>query len=447
MYRPLWSEGALLSPQQFQQQAHWEAYNNECIAHLSLVHPWGVEAAEFDSELLALQRLQALKIRVRLPDGTLVDTGCADLLPATRELAHEELSDKEQVIVLLALPILQSNTSNVQTTAEIVERPLRYWQEWVSVQDAFGPEEESMAVARHSLSLRFDFEQNDEYIVCPLARLVRDGRSGWKVDSGFIPPLLSFAAHNELVLSLDRLLTQLQAKRRRLMGMRRESNQRMADFAVADVSLFWLLNALNTHVTVLSELLTRPARHPEQVYFELTKLAGALLTFSLDHDVEDIPPYDHHQPETVFPPLFALISDLLEASLPSRMVAIDLVKINGHQWKAPLNDIRLREEADFYLSVRSSLPAHQLLEQFPKLCKVGAPDDVNNIVNVALNGVPLIALSQVPAVIPLRMENQYFALDMKHPAAISMLESGVCMFYVPDLLGNIQLELFAVLRA
>lgn len=39
--RPLWAAGTLLSPQQFQQQARWEAYTNECIAHLSLVNPWG----------------------------------------------------------------------------------------------------------------------------------------------------------------------------------------------------------------------------------------------------------------------------------------------------------------------------------------------------------------------------------------------------------------------
>lgn len=42
---------------------------------------------------------------------------------------------------------------------------------------------------------------------------------------------------------LEQLLTQLRARLGRLMDMRRESNERMADFAVADVSLFWLLNA------------------------------------------------------------------------------------------------------------------------------------------------------------------------------------------------------------
>jgi predicted component of type VI protein secretion system len=44
---------------------------------------------------------------------------------------------------------------------------------------------------------------------------------------------------------------QLRSRRQRLMTMRRESNERLADFAVADVSLFWLLNALNSHATVL----------------------------------------------------------------------------------------------------------------------------------------------------------------------------------------------------
>ena len=46
--RPLWAAGALLSPQQFQQQARWEAWANESLAHLALVHPWGVEAVGFD---------------------------------------------------------------------------------------------------------------------------------------------------------------------------------------------------------------------------------------------------------------------------------------------------------------------------------------------------------------------------------------------------------------
>ncbi|MFZ4214509.1 type VI secretion system baseplate subunit TssK, partial [Pantoea endophytica] len=112
-----------------------------------------------------------------------------------------------------------------------------------------------------------------------------------------------------------------------------------------------------------------------------------------------------------------------------------------------VNDPRLREEADFYLSVRSPLPVAQLQEQFPRQCKVGSPDDVTALVNSSQLGIPLKPLSHVPAAIPLRLENQYFSLDLSHPAARAMLESGSCVFYVPGTLGDPELELFAVLRS
>ncbi|MBE4668679.1 type VI secretion system baseplate subunit TssK, partial [Escherichia coli] len=52
----------------------------------------------------------------------------------------------------------------------------------------------------------------------------------------------------------------------------------------------------------------------------------------------------------------------------------------------------------------------------------------------------------VPAALPLRLENQYFALDMHSDAAKSMLESGCCMIYAPGTMGDLKPELFAVLR-
>ena len=120
---------------------------------------------------------------------------------------------------------------------------------------------------------------------------------------------------------------------------------------------------------------------------------------------------------------------------------------DGQTWKASLHDIRLREEADLYLSVRSDIPAWQVAEKFPALCQAGSPDDVREIYGAALKGIPLIPVSRVPAALPVRMENQYFALDMESPAAHEMQQQGVCMFYVPELLGALELELFAVLRS
>ncbi|MFY3768001.1 type VI secretion system baseplate subunit TssK, partial [Escherichia coli] len=96
---------------------------------------------------------------------------------------------------------------------------------------------------------------------------------------------------------------------------------------------------------------------PERLYPELAMLAGSLLTFSLEHQVSAIPAWQHEQLNNVFPPLFDLLGDLLEASLPSRVVAIELEHDDRlHFWQARLHDPRLREGADYYLSVRSPMP-------------------------------------------------------------------------------------------
>ncbi|WP_300726102.1 type VI secretion system baseplate subunit TssK [Pseudomonas sp.] len=447
--RPLWAAGALLSPQQFQQQARWEAWSNESVAHLALVHPWGVLAVGFDPEALRLGKLKAAQLRVRMPGGILIDSDHADELPPAVELARVLPEDRQDATVLLALPLEQANGNNCLFEEGRADRPMRYRRVWRQVQDIYADETQSIGVLEYTLTLRLDSDENADYLTCPVARLVRDGQGAWVLDPGYVPPLLSFSAHPGLLTQLDNVLTQLSIKRQRLMGMRRESNQRMADFAVADVSLFWLLSALNTYQPVLADLKAYPARHPEQVYQALAKLAGSLLTFSLEHDIDQIPPYRHEQLQSVFAPLMSTISTLLEASLPSRVIALALEAKGANRWQVTLNDARLREQdgADFYLSVRCRLSAAQLQNQFPQLCKVGTPDEVDRLINAALDGVPLQSLSHVPAAIPLRLENQYFALDLSHAKGQAMLAEGVCAFYVPNTLADVKLELFAVLRA
>ena len=50
IYRPLWNEGALLSPQQFQQQSDWETFRSTGVAALASPFAWGVERVELDEK-------------------------------------------------------------------------------------------------------------------------------------------------------------------------------------------------------------------------------------------------------------------------------------------------------------------------------------------------------------------------------------------------------------
>ncbi|MCW4990232.1 type VI secretion system baseplate subunit TssK [Enterobacter mori] len=441
--QPLWGRGIMISPQHFQQQVAYSAWSTECIAQMGLHAPWGVIEVAFEPDALKLARLQARRLHVRFQDGTLTDTDNADALPPALSLDAES----GEVVVVLALPLLRANGGNCLAPEQVADRPVRYRQRWHEIRNVFGDDTRQIAVIQPELTLRFAHQDNSEYLTCPVTRLKQDAQGTWVTDDSYLPPLLTLKGSRWLITQLEQLMVQLRARLTRLMAMRRESNERMADFAVADVSLFWLLNALNSAEPVLGQFQHHPQSPAERLYPELARLAGTLLTFSLEHQISAIPAYQHEDLNAVFPPLFKLLSDLLEVSLPSRVVVVELEHDKRlHFWQARLRDPRLRENADYYLSVRSPMPVAQLQEQFPLQCKAGSPDHVRSIVNSSREGIPLHPLRHVPAAIPLRLENQYFSLDLSHPLASDMLASGSCLFYVPGMLGEPELELFAVLR-
>jgi type VI secretion system protein ImpJ len=216
---------------------------------------------------------------------------------------------------------------------------------------------------------------------------------------------------------------------------------------VADVALFWLLHSVNSAWPELARLRAAPQQHPEQLYRVLARLAGALLTFSTTETLQAIPAYDHMAPEPVFAELESMIRRLVDAVVPSRVVPVALERLRPTIWDGKILDERLVEGTEYYLSVQAGMPAHALLEQLPRLCKAGAPDEVSQIVNSALPGIPLRTMSRLPAAIPVRIENQYFALDSAHPAFRRMLDARACQFYVPASVPDVSLELFAVLPA
>ncbi|MFZ4215906.1 type VI secretion system baseplate subunit TssK, partial [Pantoea endophytica] len=332
--QPLWGRGTMISPQHFQQQSAWQAWQSECIARMGLNQPWGLLQAEFEPEALKLGRLQPRHLHLRFSDGTLVDTHNADPLPPTLTLKTEQ----KEVTVVLALPQLYANGGNCLQESDVAERPVRFRQRWRDIRNLFGDDTRQVAVLQPELTLRYAHQDNSDWLTCPVARLQQDAQGGWALDSQFLPPLLTLQSSPWLMTALEQLVTQLRARLVRLMAMRRESNQRMADFAVADVSLFWLLNALNSAEPLLADFQRHPQSPPERLYPELARLAGSLLTFSLEHQVSAIPVYRHENLNEVFPPLFSLLGTLLEASLPSRMVVIDMTHDSRlRQWQARLN--------------------------------------------------------------------------------------------------------------
>jgi type VI secretion system protein ImpJ len=444
--RPLWAKGIFMTPQHFQQQNLWNHYANERIARIAGPEPWGIRRVVFDHQALGVNRLQLNSLDVRLPDGTFIDTETADRLPIARQLSDVP-AKVEGVVVSIGLPLIDAQGGNCIDEGVKPAWPRRFVREYLQIADLNGEGHEEISVERHALALLFDFEEPDGYVTCPIGRLVRTTQGEFEFDPAFVPPCLFLSANDRLLERMKRLSEILSAKSASLAVRRRERSDQIADYAVADVSLFWLLHSVNSTWPDLARLCAAPHRHPEYLYGVLARLAGSLLTFSTTETLQAIPPYDHYSPEAVFAELESLIRVLLDAVIPSRVVPIVLEKLKPTLWAGKINDERLVDGAEYYLSVQSALPAHDLLDQLPRLCKAGAPDEVEQIVNSALPGIPLRTMSRLPAAIPVRIENQYFALDGSHPAFKRMMAARGCQFYVPASIPDISLELYAVLSA
>ncbi len=445
--KPLWHEGLILSQQHFQQQERWTDFVHRQFASAAIAEPWGTREIGIDEEALANSRLKLTNLKLRFRDGTLIDTSISDVLPSARDLAQGLPADLQTIVVLAALPLMDATGSNCRFDEATLARPRRSYREFVKVTDLNGVGEAEMAAERRAVRLLFDFEPKEDDTVCAIARLIRGAGGQFQVDHRYVPPCLTLAGHSLHVERVTRLADILQAKSIALGVRKSERIEEVAEYGIADVSLFWLLHSIHTYWPQLRFFATHPSQPPERLYSTLAQLTSVLMTFSTSAQLTDIPPYDHARADEIFAKLETLIRDLLDAIIPSRVVSIGLTRKSSTTWTGQFLDERLRSGADYYLSVSAALTPFELVERVPKLCKMGSPDDVEQLVNSALAGIPLKAVQRVPAAIPVRLDNHYFALDASDPAYARMLAAHACQIYLPGTVPEASLELYAVLRS
>ena len=243
---------------------------------------------------------------------------------------------------------------------------------------------------------------------------------------------------------LRRLLDALQAKADALHGIHREPSQHIVEFRSGDIASFWLLHAANAAFATLSHLFRHPGLPPERLFEELLRLAGSLMTFSKAYALSDLPQYEHKAPQSGFETLFSMIRELLDTVISERYFAIALNEVKPSFHLGRIDSQRIDERTALYLAASADIPGPELIQTVPVRFKVGAPDDVDKCILSALSGVKLSHVTQVPAAIPVRPGNQYFALEPRGPLYERMLKSGSITIYVPSGLQDLKLELIAL---
>lgn len=441
----LWGEGMFLRPQHFQQQVLMLEQEISTRFQLSRRHAWGLLSLTIDEQALKAGMLRIDHLHLMFRDGALCHAPESEPLPLSRDMnSLPQLGSVTTVYACLAE--MQPYGGNVMMQGGAV-RPSRFQGGHVEVADLYTQAlPADLAVLTPDIRLMFEEENRDGFDAIPLCRLEKDATGQWCVSQAYVAPLLTIQASDWLNRLLRRWLDILLVRNQALSATLRERTQNVVEYGTADISAFWLLHTVNRNFVRLRHLSLCEHLHPEVLYQAVAEFCGEMQTFSSLYSLSDVPVYQHDALYAVFNDLDQQLRSLLETVISSRYQTIPLHSPRPSIHIGRIESDRLLDGVDFYLSVNSDLPASHIIENVPLKCKIGAPDDVDKILNSAMRGVALQHVLQTPSAMPVRVGNHYFALQPHGEIFSRMLQSRSICIYVPQTLSDVSMELFAVFR-
>jgi len=441
----LWTKGVLLTPQHLQAQ---DRFHEDALAfQLGALTfcPWGFVRLEVDHEALAGGTFVLSAAAGRLADGLLFDAPGADTSPPPKSLDAAWAPDQPSLVVHLAVPEYRPGGRNVSASGEAGQARWRA-EEALYRDEVTGLTERPVQLARTNLRLLLDGESLEGYTTLPVARVVRGPAGELALDPTFVPPLLALDASPALAGLAGRLVERLTAKSASLAAGRRQRNQGLADFTIADVAPFWLLYTLNTHFPVLRHLAETRRAHPAVLWEAMLDLAGSLTTFSSTIAPRSLPTYDHLRLGERFGQLEALLNELLETAVPESAISLPLRVVRPSVHAVAVDQDRWLASPHWYLAVSAPMRPAELVHKVLVGCKVGSADAVDTLIRQALPGLELAHSPTPPSAVPLKLDFQYFALRRGGPVWDGIERARNLAVYVPSDLPEARFELVVVLR-
>lgn len=435
----VWREGMFLRAQHFQQQDRFvEALVRAATASLT-PFPWGVATLTIDRELLGTGRFALAAASGMLEDGT--------PFAIPDETAHpppiEPGENVRNCLVYLAAPTRQAGA--IEVAADGPEAKAARFAP--SAYEAFDTHSASASAAevqvgRLRLSYLLETQDRGGFVGLPVARILEvlpDRKI--VLDERWIAPALVCSAVAPLMGFINELTGMLRQRAEAIAARLGQPGAR----GVAEITDFLLLQTINRVEPLLAHWSAAGAVHPETLYRALASLAGELATFTeATRRPPAYPAYRHEDLQRSFAPVIADLRKSLSAVVETTAVAIPLQERRFGVRVGPIVDRNILKASQFVLSVQADMPAEQLRRVFPNTVKIGAVEQIRELVNVALPGIAVRPLPVAPRQIPFYAGAVYFELDRGSPHWQQMQTSGGFAIHVSGDYPNLKLELWAI---
>jgi type VI secretion system protein ImpJ len=434
----VWSEGMLLQPQHLQQ--HDRFLQTQLEARVGTLSPYayGFSMLEIDPQQLMLGKLSLVRCRGVLPDGTPVGLPFDDEMPLPLEIP----SDARDMKVVLALPSLRRGVAEVDNTPGC-ENFARFRSSEHEAWDSNGLDSSAMlSVGKLRLRLAFENDVGDAYTSLGIAQVVeKRADKSVVLDRDYCPPCLDIRAAERLGSLLDELQGLLQQRGETLAAQLTQTD----GSGTAQIADFLLLKTLNRSQPLIRHLATMTGLHPEQLYRDLSCLAGELAIFTqADRRASTYPVYRHDDLAATFAPVMVDLRRSLSAVMDARAIAIPLEERQYGIRVAVLPDPQLLRSATFILAVQAQMPADTLSGGFASQVKIGSVEKIRDLVNLQLPGIGLRLLSVAPRQLPFHAGFSYFELDRSSDYWQLLTHSTGFAVHVADVFPGLEMQFWAI---
>lgn len=445
--RVVWAEGMYLAPQHFQAQ---NRYFEESF-HFATASLWrdayGLAACQLDADALRNGTVNLLHARGMFQDGLPFDIPECDPRPDPRNIVEQFLPATDSLTVALAIPRwvqgqqncdldpLPAGTSRYLSTTEMVH------------DENTGLEPKPVQMGRKNIRLVVLPAKDTNLLTLPIARVMRDQSGHFVYDPTFVPPSLRISASERLASMLQKLVEILEEKSAVVTQEQQSGEKFQTGMSARQVAQFWFLHAINSSLTPLRHILMAKHRHPEEMFREMSRLAGALCTFSLDSNPRTLPAYDHYDPGPVFATLEEHILRHLEIIVPSQAIVIPLKATARYFYEGEVRDQRCLGPSRWMLGIRSPVGEADLIAKTLQLVKVCSAQFVPELVKRALPGLALSHRQVPPAAIAAKVDSQYFVINRSGPCWEHIMKTRSVGVYVPGELPSPEIELIVLLES
>lgn len=444
----VWSEGMHLAPQHFQAQNRFFEDTLHFVTSNLWNEVYGFAACEVDPDALQNGIAALRHARGICEDGLAFDMPECDRLPEPRSFGSLFSPTADHLTICLAVPRWLPEGKNCELEAGPVSDS-RYARHIETLHDEnTGRDEKPIALGGKNFRLIVASEATENLLTLPLVRVVRDGAGRFVSDPKFIPPCLRISASPRLMELLSRLVEILEDKSAAVSQEQEQSKGRFqTGLSARQVSQFWFLHAINSSLTPLRHFLLSKHGHPEELFREMSRLAGALCTFGLDAQIRSLPNYDHRQPDVCFDALDEHIRRHLEVVVPTQAITIALKPGAPYFYEGEVKDQRCFGRSRWVLGIHSNVGEIDLINKTPRLVKLCSAKFVPELVKRSMAGLLLTHLQVPPAGVGAKVDSQYFTVDRIGPCWEHIMQSRMVGVYVPGELPAPELELVVLVES